>query len=258
MVSNPNFLAHLVIQWWIAGICLQILCLWMLIRRGQYWRHSGVTVWLVLSIAAQLYQLSRGVQSKTGYYYAYRETAWIADFALACLVAGVFYRAVVHFVAPVRLAAGMVAILGGVATVVAVQFAGDAVNGKWDRTIGQMIATRGNYTLGAAVFLLLSRAIFLAMTHRTLTINARRSLDATALLAGGTWVIYMVCKLGAPTRLENYSTVALHMTACAMWMLMRRSGDDSGMPVEPIAPSRFFREMDSEFLRILGKAWKRK
>jgi hypothetical protein len=184
-----------------------------------------------------------GISSKTGYYYAYKETEWLVTIATAFLIIGVFVVCVSHFDAPWVLAAGMAAVLGGGAVVLAVQFAGGLVGGLWSPAIGALLSRGGNMMLGATAFLLSSRAIFFVLRATPLSINATRSFWACTALTSGAWVNYGVTLAGAPVRLTQGLAVGVAIICTILWMRLSADGEyrgprDRGMPIDVIESTR--------------------
>jgi hypothetical protein len=236
MVNNPGFLSYAITQWFAVVILCEIFVLAVLVRRELALQHPGVSLWLVASIVVNLTRLWAGLNSRTGYYEAFHKTQWIVEVAAVLLVVGVFLKCLWHFSSPVFLGMITVAALGGVSAAFAFQLAGEAVAGNWDVASGTTLARMGNFMLGSAVFQLLARSFFARRRHRCLSPNAKRAIDASTLLAAGTWANYVIALGGAPTRLVNALEIGLPMVCLILLLRMNGRGEDAGPPVEPDMP----------------------
>ncbi len=246
MFNNPGFLSYGITQWFAVGVLAQIVCLIVLVRRELALKHPGVAVWLVASIVVNLFRLWAGLNSRTGYYEAFHKTQWIVEVSVVILVVGVFLKCLWHFGSPVFLGMITVAALGGVSAAFAFQLAGDVVAGNWDVASGSTLARMGNFMLGSGVFQLLARTFFARRQHRCMSPNAKRAIDASTLLAAGTWANYVIALGGAPTRLVNSLEIGLPMACLLLFFRMNARGEDAGTPLEPDKPLSEFDASDEK------------
>lgn len=180
-----RFITHPLILAWLFTVCVKIVVLWVLLRRGILTKYAGLAVYLAGTVALSVHRLACGLQSRTGYYDAYIATQWISLLLYGVLVLDAYRAMASRFPRVLPFASAMAGAYGTLAAGAAWLLAGYGVP-QWADSVASVIATSRNVTLSGTVFLTLSRWWWFTSPHGTAP-NVQRYVNGALLLLAGQW-----------------------------------------------------------------------
>lgn len=247
--------SYLPIQLICIGIVARLIVLGVLLHRRLALRYPCLSLFLLGGAAQAAFILWCAWHARTGYYDAYRATAFVPHILWGLLAGEIFFKLAGHF--PITKSTfGIGALSAAIGLSVAYW---TLRGGGWQGPIGQHLGRAWVILLGALIFCVVSGAIFKFFADE-FRFNANRR--AYAIIGSALMLVHLygqerARRIERSDRIVEFSMTGGTIIAAVLWgRKLRRDSDDidsrQADPVELIKALGKFREVENEARGVDG------